>query len=58
VSPTYSIFSYGKNNNYGHPHQEMVNSIKDIGSNIFKTGESGQIDIYFNKDNIQYVTYK
>lgn len=58
VSPTYSVFSYGKNNNYGHPHQETVNSIKDIGSNIFKTGESGQIDIYFNKDNIQCVTYK
>ena len=57
VSPNYSIFSYGKNNNYGHPNQETINSIKKTGSEILKTGESGQIDIYLYKDNIDCWTY-
>ena len=57
VSPEYSVFSYGKNNNYGHPSQETVNSIIDTGSEVLKTGESGQIDIYLDKDNIEYWTY-
>ena len=57
VSPEYSVFSYGKNNNYGHPSQETVNSIIDTGSEVLKIGESGQIDIYLDKDNIEYWTY-
>ena len=58
VSPKYSVFSYGKNNNYGHPNQETVDSIRNTGSEILKTGESGQIDIYFNQEYIEYSTYK
>ena len=57
VSPEYSVFSCGKNNNYGHPNQETVNSIIDTGSEVLKTGESGQIDIYLDKENIEYWTY-
>ncbi len=57
VLPEYSVFSYGKNNNYGHPNQETVNSIIDTGSEVLKTGESGQIDIYLDKENIEYWTY-
>ena len=58
VSPKYSVFSYGKNNNYGHPNQETIDSVASTGSKILKTGESGQIDIYFDKDNIEYYTFK
>ena len=57
ASPNYSVFSYGKNNNYGHPNQETVDSIASTGSKILKTGESGQIDIYFDKEYIEYQTY-
>ena len=57
VSPNYSVFSYGKNNNYGHPNQETVDSITRTGSTVLKTGESGQIDIYFDKEEIEYQTY-
>ena len=58
VSPKYSVFSYGKNNNYGHPNGETVDSIIDTGSKVLKTGAYGQIDIYFDDDNIAYKTYK
>ena len=57
VSPNYSVFSYGKNNNYGHPNQETVDSVANTGSKILKTGESGQIDIYLEKNDIEYFTY-
>ena len=58
VSPKYSVFSYGKNNNYGHPGGETVDSIANTGSKVLKTGESGQIDIYFDKENITYKTFR
>ena len=58
ASPKYSVFSYGKNNNYGHPGGETVDSIANTGSKVLKTGESGQIDIYFDKENITYKTFR
>ena len=58
ASPKYSVFSYGKNNNYGHPNQETIDSILNTGSKILKTGESGQIDIYFDKEEIECYKYK
>ena len=58
VSPKYSVFSYGKNNNYGHPNQETIDSITNTGSKILKTGESGQIDIYFDKEKVECYTFK
>lgn len=58
VSPKYSVFSYGKNNNYGHPGSGTVDSIVNTGSKVLKTGESGQIDIYFDKENITYKTFR
>lgn len=58
ASPKYSVFSYGKNNNYGHPNLETVDSIENTGSVILKTGSSGQVDIYFDKDYISYTTYR
>lgn len=58
VSPKYSVFSYGKNNNYGHPHAETVDAVKNTGSAILKTGEKGQVDIYFDGEEITYKTYK
>ena len=58
VSPKYAVVSYGKNNNYGHPNAETINSILETGAKVLKTGESGQIDIYLDKEDIYYKTYK
>ena len=58
VSPQYAVVSYGKNNNYGHPNADTINAIVETGAKVLKTGESGQIDIYLDKENIYYKTYK
>ena len=58
VNPSYAVVSYGKNNNYGHPNDATMKSIMDTGAYILKTGEKGQIDIYFDKDDVYYKTYR
>ena len=58
VNPEYAVVSYGNNNNYGHPNADTLKSIMDTGAYVLKTGEKGQIDIYFDKEEIYYKTYK
>lgn len=58
VKPELAVVSYGKGNSYGHPNAETIESLTDIGAYVLKTGENGQIDVYFDKDYIYYKTYK
>lgn len=41
VSPKFAIISAGKNNRYGHPHKEVVDSLKNV--KVLKTYELGTI---------------
>ena len=41
VKPDYSIISVGKDNSYGHPHEEVLDRIKYIDSEILRTDELG-----------------
>ncbi len=54
VNPSYAIISCNKNdgNNYGHPHQEILNRLCDImpSSNIYRTDLNG--NIVFNIDKL------
>ncbi|MGN1318252.1 MAG: ComEC/Rec2 family competence protein, partial [Lachnospirales bacterium] len=43
VSPKYVVISCGKDNEYGHPHKEAMESFKTVGSKIYRTDESGDI---------------
>ncbi len=45
VSPLYSIISSGMDNSYGHPHAETITRLKESGSQILKTTDSGAITI-------------
>lgn len=58
VKPKLAVVSYGKNNNYGHPDDKTIQAINDTGAYVLKTGESGQIDVYFDKDDIYYRTFR
>ena len=57
VDPKYTIISYDKNNTYGHPSPAMIENLTFVGSNIIKTAESGQIDLYLDKEYIYYKTF-
>src|SRR3989344_2748869 len=43
VSPTYVFISNGKNNKYGHPHQETLDTLTLFGAKIFRTDLLGTI---------------
>ena len=41
MNPKYSIISVGKNNRYGHPNKEALDSLS--GSKIYRTDQDGSI---------------
>ena len=43
VAPTYALISDGKNNNYGHPHQDTLDTLASFGAKIFRTDLMGAI---------------
>jgi competence protein ComEC len=43
VQPKYSVISAGKDNTYGHPHQEVLDILKQFGSTILSTQDKGMI---------------
>ncbi|MGG2072360.1 MBL fold metallo-hydrolase [Lysinibacillus irui] len=52
VKPEVTILSYGKDNKYGHPHAEVVDGLKEIGSKIYATADIGTITV--TTDGVNY----
>lgn len=44
VDPEYAIISAGKDNSYGHPHQETLDTLNKIGAKILSTIDLGTIE--------------
>lgn len=43
VQPEISVIMVGKDNDYGHPKQEILNRLKNINTQIYRTDEDGTI---------------
>ncbi len=43
VKPVYAFISAGRENRYGHPHQETIGRLADVGSKIYSTQQNGAI---------------
>lgn len=43
VKPEVSVISASKNNSYGHPHDSVMNNLKEINSAILETSKEGTI---------------
>ncbi|MBI4857662.1 MAG: MBL fold metallo-hydrolase [Acetobacterium woodii] len=59
VNPRYAVISCGVNNDYGHPHEETLSRLNDVGSTIFRTDLVGTIvatsegdQLTFNKNGV------
>lgn len=48
INPKYSLISAGKNNRYGHPKEEVLETLKN--SKIYRTDLDGSIEIKLNKN--------
>ncbi|MED0961288.1 DNA internalization-related competence protein ComEC/Rec2 [Bacillus paramycoides] len=48
VRPSVAIISVGERNRYGHPHKEVIERFKKIGTEIWRTDKQGAISYVFN----------
>ena len=45
INPQIALISSGRNNRYGHPHEELLKRLEDSGCYIYRTQESGAITV-------------
>ena len=45
VRPQYVIISAGEQNNFGHPHQEMLDRAAVIGASVMRTDQQGTLEV-------------
>ena len=54
INPNYSIISVGKNNRYGHPKDEVLETLRN--SKIYRTDEDGSIMFKIKNNKLQIET--
>ena len=45
TTPEAAVISVGKNNRFGHPHEQVLTLLKDAGVEILRTDEQGDVEI-------------
>ncbi|MCR5403454.1 MAG: ComEC/Rec2 family competence protein [Butyrivibrio sp.] len=54
LHPAAAVISCGRDNTYGHPHEEVLERLNNMGSDIYRTDMDGCIRICFNGKNAQF----
>lgn len=49
IKPKIAFIGVGKNNNFGHPNNQIIEKLQDYGVKIYRTDENGEIIITVNK---------
>ena len=55
ISPKYSVISAGKNNRFGHPTDEILETLEN--SKVYRTDYDGSIMFYFDNNGLKIETY-
>ena len=56
VNPEYVVISCGKDNSYGHPHQESLDLFKKLGIRIFRLDEQTNVIAYSDSKTVSWST--
>ncbi len=56
VNPTYAVISCGKNNDYGHPHERTLKTLKKRDISMYRTDEQGGIVLQSDGSVISFST--
>lgn len=46
VNPRIALISAGRDNRYGHPHEELLGRLEECGCRVYKTQESGAVTVH------------
>ena len=53
ASPNVALISAGKDNSYGHPHEELLQRLTEAGSHIYVTAEGGAITVTYRDGKVR-----
>ncbi|MBQ7067166.1 MAG: MBL fold metallo-hydrolase [Lachnospiraceae bacterium] len=56
INPSYAVISCGKNNSYGHPHEEVIKELESRDITIFRTDKQGTVYASSDGENITFST--
>lgn len=54
TEPTYAVISCGADNEYGHPHKEVMQRLNNAGIEIYRTDVNGTIEAVSDGNNITF----
>ena len=60
ISPEISVISVGAKNSYGHPRQEVIKSLENFVSKVYRTDKNGTVEIvsdgksWYTKTNLKF----
>ena len=57
VNPQIALISSGRNNRYGHPHEELLRRLEDHGCRIYQTQESGAVTVRVKNGRVRVEEY-
>lgn len=55
VNPKYAVISSGKENEYGHPHKEIIEKLKQANIEYYNTQTSGTIRVITDGETIEFI---
>lgn len=58
VSPLYAVISVGKRNQYGHPSEDVLSRLRDIGAEVYRTDLQGDVICVSDGDSLSFWTEK
>lgn len=56
VRPSVTVISCGKNNDYGHPHKEVLSALKHVGSTVYRTDKDKTVIVTSNGSDVTVST--
>lgn len=56
IQPKYAVISCGKNNDYGHPHQEVLKYLKNAGCTVYRTDKQKTVTVISDGENYEVQT--
>lgn len=57
INPKIALIGVGKNNKFGHPNENTLKNLKEIGCEVYRTDDSGEISIIINKNGLKIHKY-